>query len=138
MMFFIAIKIMKSFLNGGISVEPSRPLVFVGDMTPLGFELVAVQVSAPVSSLLVSTLEGSPLVVQSGSKVWQGVLGFEQVGFPTSSYVPPAGSASVEVGMEKAMGCCFGDGIPIHGCGVGLSSEGLGLSLEAALFSETV
>jgi hypothetical protein len=118
-------------VSGGIPVESSRLLVFVGDMTAHGSELAAVQVSAPVSSQLVSTLAGSPLVVQSGSEVQQGVLGFGQVGLPTSSYMPPAGSAFEEVGMEKATGCCFGDGIPIHGCGVGLSSK-------AALFSETV
>jgi hypothetical protein len=69
-----------------------------------------------------------------GSEVRRGVLGFEEVGLPTSSSVSPVGSASVEAGLEKAMGCCFGDGIPIHGCVVGLSSEGLGLSPEAALF----
>jgi hypothetical protein len=107
-------------VSGGISMELSGPLVFVGDITPPGSELVAVQVSAPVLSPLVSTLAGSPLVVQSGSEVRQGVLGFEQVGLPTSSSVSLAGSASVEAGLEKAMGC------------------GVGLSSEAALFSETV
>jgi hypothetical protein len=58
-------------------------------------------------------------------------------GLPTSSSVSPAVSASVEDGLEKAMGCCFGDGIPTHGCVGGLSSEGLVLSSEAILSQET-
>jgi hypothetical protein len=66
------------------------------------------------------------------------VLGFEEGGHPTSSSVSLAGFASVEDGLEKAMGCCFGDGIPTKGCVGGLSSEGLVLSSEAALFPETV
>jgi hypothetical protein len=56
-------------VSGGISVEPSDPLGFVGDMTPPGSELVAVQVPAPVSAPLVSNLAGSPLVVQSRPEV---------------------------------------------------------------------
>jgi hypothetical protein len=80
----------------------------------------------------------SPLVVQSGPEVQQGVLGFEEGGLPTSSSVSPAGFASVEDGLKKAMGCCFGDGIPTQGCVGGLSLEGLVLSSEAALFPETV
>jgi hypothetical protein len=102
----------------GVEVDlPMNPLVSDAD----------VELIEGGSGSTTGLVSGSMTSVESPT-VASRSLGF---GLPTSSSVSPTGSASVEDGLEKTMGCYFGDGIPTHGC------EGV-LSSEAALFLETV
>jgi hypothetical protein len=76
------------------------------------------RISSPVNGLIKRRLLGSRVI--SPSPI--GSLGLVAVGTTMAEGQP---KPSVEVGLEKTMDCCLGDGILIHGCmsGLGSSSE---------------
>jgi hypothetical protein len=89
-------------VSGGISVEPSGPLVLVGDPTPLVTELVTAQVSSPVSSTLVAT--PAPDCEDASSAVRASGLPFVP-----ETYVAGDGSTTDE-GSAAGEGSVSGDG----------------------------